>query len=77
MPETHPQFGWVMQPAPATAAGAATLNEDNLHAALQAGDEETACRMANCPSGTVPSHNTSLCSYFVHSLTIERKQRPS
>ena len=30
MPETHTPFGWVMQPAPATAAGAATLNEDNL-----------------------------------------------
>ena len=24
------EFGWVIQPAPATAAGAATLNEDNL-----------------------------------------------
>jgi hypothetical protein len=25
------EFGWVIQPAPATAAGAATLNADNLH----------------------------------------------
>src|SRR5438874_8590236 len=30
MPDTQVHFGWLMQPAPATAAGAATLNEDNM-----------------------------------------------